>query len=136
MADVVRRSRRGGPIGHNRPSMAEPIVTTAISTTRAVSRCERLAALGPAPAWWRVFALRRWLRGYRAVMALDISVSAEMLRSLYPADWVAEMARRPNNALRGLTKPAGGPFVEVVERVQIGADGEPDYDTYSVEVRE
>lgn len=56
-----------------------------ISTTRAVEPCERLAALGPPPTWWRVFALRRWLREHRAIMALDISVSAEILRSLYPA---------------------------------------------------
>lgn len=110
---------------------------SAIVPRRAVERCERLAALGPAPAWWRVFAMRRWLRAYRAIMALDISAAAEMLRSLYPPDWVEEMANRPNNALRGLTKSSSsGPFVEVVERVQVGADGKPDYDTYSIEVRE
>lgn len=56
---------------------------TAISTTRAVERCERLATLGPPPAWWRVFALRRWLRGYDAIMALDISVAAQLLREVY-----------------------------------------------------
>lgn len=69
---------------------------TGISTTRAVERCERLAALGPAPAWWRVFAMRRWLAEYRAIMALDISVHAEMLRSLYTPAVVIEAARRPN----------------------------------------
>lgn len=75
-----------------------------ISTTRAVERCERLAALGPPPVWWRVFALRRWLRAYRAITALDISVHAEMLRSVYPADWVEKMAHQPNDTLRGLLK--------------------------------
>lgn len=65
-----------------------------ISTTRAVERCERLANLAPPPAWWRVFALRRWLRDYRAIMALDISVHAEMLRSMYPVDGVRAMAEQ------------------------------------------
>lgn len=65
---------------------------TAISTTRAVERCERLAALGPPPVWWRVFALRRWLAAYRAIMALDISVGAQMLRELYPAEQLVAQA--------------------------------------------
>lgn len=69
---------------------------TGISTTRAVERCERLAALGPAPPWWRVFAVRRWLRAYRAIMALDISVHAEMLRSMYPAESIKQTAERTN----------------------------------------
>lgn len=69
---------------------------TAISTTRAVERCERLAALGPAPAWWRVFALRRWVAEYRAIMALDISVHAEMLRTVYTPEVAAQMAERTN----------------------------------------
>lgn len=66
-----------------------------ISTTRAVERCERLAKLGPPPVWWRALALRRWLRDYRTIMALDISVSAEMLRSLYPADKIERLTERP-----------------------------------------
>lgn len=72
---------------------------TAISTTRAVERCERLAALGPAPAWWRVFALRRWLRAYRAIMALDISEMAEMLREVYTDEKLRELATAPNPLL-------------------------------------
>jgi hypothetical protein len=68
---------------------------TAISTTRAVERCERLEyGLGPPPAWWRVFALRRWLRAYRAIMALDISVGAQLLREVYPDTDVAVLAVR------------------------------------------
>jgi hypothetical protein len=73
---------------------------TTLSTTRAVERCEQLARLGPAPAWWRVFALRRWLVAYRAIMALDISAQAEMLRSLYTPDVVKLAAQRPHPALR------------------------------------
>jgi hypothetical protein len=73
-----------------------------LSTTRAVERCEQLAALGSPPAWWRVFALRRWLHAYRAIMALDISAQAEMLRSIYTADAVKDLAERvhPAAALR------------------------------------
>jgi hypothetical protein len=77
---------------------------SSISTTRAVERCERLAALGPAPAWWRLFALRRWLAEYRAIMALDISVGAQLLREVYPASWVEEMANQPNNTFLGIVK--------------------------------
>jgi hypothetical protein len=73
---------------------------TAISTTRAVERCERLATLGPPPAWWRVFALRRWLRGYDAIMALDISVAAQLLREAYPAEQLEALAMAENPWLR------------------------------------
>ncbi|HZJ67840.1 MAG TPA: hypothetical protein VFD36_30260 [Kofleriaceae bacterium] len=73
-------------------------MTPAISPSRAVERCERLAMLGPAPAWWRAFALRRWLRAYRAVMAMDIGVLAEQLRDLYSRGHVNELAERPVHA--------------------------------------
>jgi len=92
---------------------------TAISTTRAVERCERLAMLGPPPAWWRVFALRRWIRAYRAIMALDISVGAQMLREVYPENWVSEVANRTNNTFRGIvgSGPGAPPgrYIEAVE---------------------
>lgn len=127
---------------------------TGISTTRAVERCERLAALGPAPAWWRVFALRRWLRAYRAIMALDISVHAEMLRTVYTKERILETMNRPNPMfalLRGrerttaaIAKSPKGEYlgrkwvepIEVMEPVRSDPDGETYYDTYSVEVRE
>lgn len=66
---------------------------------RAVERCEALAKLGAAPTWWRVFALRKWLRAYRSIMALDISEMGEMLREVYPAAEVERMANRPNPML-------------------------------------
>lgn len=78
-----------------------------ISTTRAVERCERLAKLGPAPAWWRVFALRRWLAAYRAIMALDISAHAEVLRSVYPDEQLRELATAPNPFIKITKQPAG-----------------------------
>lgn len=72
---------------------------TDIVPRRAVERCERLAKLGPPPAWWRVFALRRWLRAYRAIMTLDIGEAAEMLRGVYGDQQVLAMAARPNPML-------------------------------------
>ena len=68
---------------------------TAIAPDRAVERCHRLAKLGPPPKWWRLRRMVRWLRAYRSIMAFDISVGAEMLRDLYSAETVEQMARRP-----------------------------------------
>lgn len=43
----------------------------------------RLAALGPRPPWWRVFARRRWKRERDAILAMDVSELAAMLREIY-----------------------------------------------------
>lgn len=80
---------------------------TGIVPRRAVERCERLAKLGPAPAWWRVFALRRWLAAYRAIMALDISAHAEVLRSVYTDEKLRELATAPNPFIKITKQPAG-----------------------------
>jgi hypothetical protein len=92
---------------------------TAISTTRAVERCERLATLGPPPPWWRVFALRRWLAGYDAIMALDISVGAQMLREVYPAGDVAVLAVRHDaerdRLLRMMPRGERARYIEPIE---------------------
>lgn len=69
---------------------------TRINAKRAVERCELLAKLGSPPPWWRVLSLRRWLRAYRSIMAMDISEMGEMLRAEYPASDIAAHARRPN----------------------------------------
>lgn len=69
---------------------------SAINATRAVERCERLADLGPPPPWSRPWKLKRWLRAYRAIMALDISECAEMLREVYTPARIAEMAEQQN----------------------------------------
>ena len=88
---------------------------TTPSTTRAVERCEQLARLGPAPAWWRAFALRRWLAEYRAIMALDISAQAEMLRQVYTLDVVKLAAQRPHPALRMAMRVGSTPWIEPIE---------------------
>jgi hypothetical protein len=92
---------------------------TAISTTRAVERCQLLATLGPPPAWWRVFALRRWLAEYRAIMALDISVGAQMLREAYPAEQLEALATAENPWLRMVPRSERTPsmrrYIEPIE---------------------
>lgn len=100
-----------------------------LSAKLAVERCERLADLGPVPPWWRVLARRRWLRAFAAIMAADISTMGEMLREMYPRETVDALVQRQHRLIVG-------PFVEVVERVQIGKDGKPDESTRSLEVRE
>lgn len=67
-----------------------------IAPKRAVERCEQLAIIGPPPAWYRPILLRRWLRLYRSIMALDISEVSEMLRSIYTPEHIIELANRPN----------------------------------------
>jgi hypothetical protein len=65
-----------------------------INPARAVERCVRLADLGPPPPWSRPWKLKRWLRAFRAIMALDISEEAEMLRSVYSPSAIEELAQR------------------------------------------
>lgn len=73
---------------------------TGINPKRAVERCERLAKLGPPPPWSRPWKLKRWLRAFRAIMAMDITDFGEMLRDAYPASYVSELAARPHHAAR------------------------------------
>lgn len=77
-----------------------------ISTTRAVERCEKLAALGSPPSWWRVFKLRRWLAEYRAIMAHDIGEPAEMWRAAYTPGRIEELANRAHPTFASLTRIA------------------------------
>lgn len=79
-----------------------------ISPTRAVERCENLAKLGSPPPWWRVFALRRWLASYRAIMALDVGEYAEMLRAAYTPGRIEELANRAHPAFASLSKAPRG----------------------------
>jgi len=67
-----------------------------ISVRRALERAEQLAILGPPPRWYRPVLLARWTRLYRAIMALDISEHAEILRSYYSDEHVRELAEQPN----------------------------------------
>lgn len=77
-----------------------------INAKRAVERCERLAALGPAPPQSRSWKLRQWLRAYRAIMAPDIGEHAEILRSVYTDEKLRELAAAPNPFIK-IAKPAG-----------------------------
>jgi len=67
-----------------------------ISVRRAVERAEQLAILGPPPRWYRPVLLARWSRLYRAIMTLDLSEGAEILRSYYSDERVRELAEQPS----------------------------------------
>lgn len=73
----------------------------------AEQRCELLAQLGDPPPVSRPWKLRRWLTRYRAIMALDISKQAELLREHYPAAEVSRMAGAKNPMLATLKSPHG-----------------------------
>lgn len=88
---------------------------------RAVDRCERLAKLGPPPPLSRPWKLRRWLRDYRAIMSLDISEAAEMLRGVYTDEKLREIATAPNPFTRIAMGPVGRATVgRWVEPVHVG----------------
>lgn len=93
---------------------------TALVPRRAVERCEALAALGQPPPLTRPWKLRRWLRAYRAIMALDISEAAEMLREVYTPSDIERMAGAANPMYVLARKPAspylGRKWVEPVDR--------------------
>lgn len=99
-----------------------------INPRRAVERCAALAKLGSPPPWWRVWKLRRWLSAYRSIMALDISVHAEMLRETYTDEKLRELATAPNPFVKVFTKSTGerspmGRWVDpVVGRVTVDPD--------------
>lgn len=63
---------------------------------RAVERCERLSALGPPPPQRHNRKLAKWLDAFDAIMALDISEAAEMLRSIYTPESMTALMDRPN----------------------------------------
>lgn len=46
------------------------------------------------PPWWRFIARRRWKQRLVALRALDVSFMAAMLRRLYTAESVEELAKR------------------------------------------
>lgn len=71
---------------------------------RAVERCERLSALGRPPPQRHNRKLRKWLDAFAAIMALDISEAAEMLRSVYSRDVVLQTMERPNPMFAFLRK--------------------------------
>ena len=61
---------------------------------RVAQQKKLLAKLGPAPAWYRVVAKRRWKRSYRAIMAMDVSLFGAMLKEFYTPKYVQTLARR------------------------------------------
>jgi hypothetical protein len=59
-------------------------------------RDAKLAALGPRPRWWRPFARRRFDRAREAVMAIDVTESALLMRRIYNDDYIKELAAMPH----------------------------------------
>lgn len=66
-----------------------------INPKRAVERCERLSKLGPPPPQRHNRKLRKWLDAFMAIMALDVSEYAEILRSVYTPGSIEDLAHRP-----------------------------------------
>jgi hypothetical protein len=66
-----------------------------LSAKLLAEREAKLDALGPRPPWWRPFARRRWRRRRDALLAMDVSQMAEMLREVYSDDVLRAMAARP-----------------------------------------
>lgn len=67
-----------------------------INPKRAVERCQRLLDLGPPPPLTRPWKLRLWRRAYQAIMALDISEVAELLRDVYTREDMDQLMNQPN----------------------------------------
>lgn len=66
---------------------------TAPNPALVAERDRRLAVLGPQPSWWRFFARRRWRRERAAILAMDVSEMAALLRRLYPSDTIEKLAQ-------------------------------------------
>lgn len=78
-------------------------------------RNRKLADLGPRPAWWRWLARRRWDARKRAVLAMDVSRQAMLLRSIYGTAQMQTMAAAPNPFLAiSRSRAATQRFVQVV----------------------
>lgn len=60
-------------------------------------RADKLIALGPIPAWWRLFARREWRNKRQAILLMDCSVFAAMYREFYTPEYVAALAARPSS---------------------------------------
>lgn len=73
------------------------------SRARLALRAQRLIALGPIPPWWRPFARHRWRRRHAKVMAMSVSVMAEILCTLYEKR-IEQMAARPAWSFASLKK--------------------------------
>lgn len=66
-----------------------------ISAKLLIERETKLDALGPRPPWWRPFTRRRWRARHAAIMAMDVSEWAEMLRHWYGDEYLKRLAAQP-----------------------------------------
>jgi 23S rRNA U2552 (ribose-2'-O)-methylase RlmE/FtsJ len=85
-------------------SEAETVSRLSANPKLAAERQAKLDALGEQPGWWRPFARRRWRDRRAAILAVDISEAAAMLRAIYDSAWSEEVALRPSPAFASLLK--------------------------------
>lgn len=58
------------------------------------------AHLETKPPWWRIFARRRWRQKLDTLRAMDVSLFAAMLRSVYTRESVEDLAKQSGPAAR------------------------------------
>lgn len=81
---------------------------SATNPKRAVERYDRISALGPCPPARKFRARAKWLRSFAAIMALDLSEAAEVLRDVYPREVLLATMERPNPLFALLRKNEQG----------------------------
>jgi len=73
-----------------------------------------LAGLGDRPPWYRPFRRRLWNQRRRAFLAMDVSVFGRMLRDVYTAKAVEELAGRRISYLSTPALRRDGDWVQYV----------------------
>jgi hypothetical protein len=61
-------------------------------------RDAKLKRLGSRPPWWRPFVRLRWKQQRAAILAMDVSQAALMLRGLYSTAYLEQLASMPSPA--------------------------------------
>jgi hypothetical protein len=82
-------------------------------SVRLAQRNDQLVALGPVPSWWRFRARAAWIRRYRAIMAMDLSATAEIYRAIYSTAAIEELQKsRVNYFALKVAAPSASPLYE------------------------
>jgi hypothetical protein len=102
-------------------SEAETVSRLSANPKLAAERQAKLDALGEQPGWWRPFARRKWRDRRAAILAIDISEAAAMLRDVYSSAFAEEVVMRPAPSFAMFVKAEGQPFFEPVNMCECGA---------------
>jgi len=73
-------------------------------TEKRLKRLAALTDLGASPRWWQWRRMLVWRRRYVAIMTMDLSEAAELMRDIYTPQHIEDLARRSNTVLAFLTK--------------------------------